>query len=136
MNDDTNMILILANLKYLGIEFAESENDMKDLVYNIFSGYSGDLKIKFSIPEFINIEFKYEDMIINNSITYIDFFKKMMYELLVDNKSDLEKVKDHIKFYCKVRKGEYWDEEKGKANIERYLNTLKRLNNINSYEEV
>ena len=122
-------------LEYYGIHIEETkEQDFKLLYY-------------FSVPEKSTIEI---DSPMNDKIKtsdgLIEIAKESLTEIIIDScKSEFDdeedeefyndvknNISDYASFYAKVRKGEVWNEEMGKAAIQKISDEIKN----NSYKQV
>lgn len=132
---EENLKAVLS-LEYYGIHIEDTkEQDLKILYY-------------FSVPEKSTMEI---DNALNDKIKTADGLIKIAKESLTqiiinsckaefdDEEEDEEfyndvknNISDYALFYAKVRKGEIWNEEMGKAAIQKVINEIKN----NSYKKL
>jgi DNA-binding transcriptional MerR regulator len=136
-----NIETILA-LEYIGVHIEE----VKEI--NNKYGIPGQLAYYFSVPETSTIEVEdeteEENKKIKSSEGLITLAKETIVGMLIDScidqseedKEFIEEVKsntsDYFKFYAKVRTGEVWNEDLGKAAIKRIANEIES----STYREV
>lgn len=118
-------------LEYYGVRFDNCGEDI--------DGY---YKFRFSVPESstINSENKELNTLLKTSTGLMAITKKYTKECIMmqhNEDDDYEEFKsflaEHVKFFAKVRTGEVWTEEMGKARVEELTKQIKAGD---GYEEV
>lgn len=124
-----NSLKIAMLLEYYGVRFDNCGEDI--------DGY---YKFRFSVPESstVNSENKELNTLLKTSTGIIAITKKYTEEcLMMHIKDDDEEFKsflaEHVKFFAKVRTGEVWTEEMGKARVEELV---KQIKEASEYTEV